>query len=118
MSERSTVVSRAVRLRTAFMVLGSVYLAYHGLAASWLVVDFFVNTRPGYWREAGGLAALALTMLIYPLAIPALVLWGGLHNCSGSPLTILAVPMLLLTLVAAGSGCWLGFYLLRRRCRA
>ena len=37
MSEGSTVVSRAVRLRTAFKVLGSVYLAYHGLAASWLM---------------------------------------------------------------------------------
>ena len=110
--------SRTVRLRTAFTVLGSVYLAYHGLAATWLVVEFFVNTRPGYWRESGVLAELALTVLIYPLAIPALVLCGGLHNCGGSPLTVLAVPMLLLTLIAAGSGCWLGFYLFRRRLRA
>jgi hypothetical protein len=118
MSEGSTVIARAVRLRTAFKVLGSVYLAYHGLAASWLVVEFFVDTRPGYWRESGVLAELVLTILIYPLAIPALVLCGGLHNCGGSPLTVLAVPVLLLTLVAAGSGCWLGFYLFRRRCRA
>ncbi len=118
MSEGAAVVSRALRRRTAFTLLGSVYLTYHGLAASWLVVEFFVNTRPGYWRESGVLAELALTILIYPLAIPALVLCGGLHNCGGSPLTVLAVPMLFLTLVAAGSACWLGFCLLRRRRRA
>ena len=41
-------VSRAVRLRTVFKVLGSIYLVYHGLAASWLVVEFFANTHPGY----------------------------------------------------------------------
>lgn len=111
-------IARAVRLRTAFKVLGSVYLTYHGLAASRLVVEFFVDTRPGYWRESGVLAELVLTILIYPRVIPALVLCGGLHNCVGSPLTVLAVPVLLLTLVAAGSGCWLGFYLFRRRCRA
>lgn len=110
-------VFRAVRLRTAaFKVLGSVYLAYHGLAASGLIVEFFVDTRPGYWRESGVLAELALTILIYPLAIPGLVLCGSLHNCGGSLLTVLAVPVLLLTLVAAGSGCWRGFYLSRRRC--
>jgi hypothetical protein len=118
MSEDSTVVSRAARLRTAFTVLGSAYLAYHGLAAGWLVFEFFVNTRPGYWRESGVLAELALTILIYPLAIPALVMCGGLHNCGGSPLTILAVPVLFLTLVAAGSATWLAFCLLRLRSRA
>jgi hypothetical protein len=118
MSEGSTVFSRAVRRQTVFRVLGTVYLAYHGLAASWLVVEFFVNTRPGYWRESGVLAELVLTMLLYPLAIPALILCGGLHNCGGSPLTVLAVPMLLVTLVAAGSGCWLGLRFFRRRRRA
>jgi len=66
MSEDSTVVSRAARLRTAFTVLGSAYLAYHGLAAGWLVFEFFVNTRPGYWRESGVLAELALTICFGP----------------------------------------------------
>jgi len=118
MSAGSTVVPRAVRLRTAIRRLGGGYLVYHGLAASLVVVLFFVDTRPGYWREPGALAELALTILIYPLAIPALVMCGGLHNCGGSPLTVLAVPVLLLTLVAAGSGIWLALDLLRRRRRA
>lgn len=118
MSERSTVVPRAVRLETALRWLGGGYLVYHGLVASLMVVLFFVETRPGYWREPGALAELALTILLYPLAIPALVMCGGLHNCGGSPLTVLAVPVLLLTLVAAGSGIWLTFHLLRRKRRA
>jgi len=112
------VVPRAVRLRTATRRLGGGYLVYHGLAASLTIVLFFVDTRPGYWREPGALAELALTILIYPLALPALVMCGGLHNCGGSPLTVLAVPILLLTLFAAGSGIWLALDLLRRRRRA
>lgn len=63
-------------------------LAYHEVAASWLIVDFFVNTRPGYCRESGVLVELALTILIYPLAIPR------------------------------ASGGWLAFYVFRRRRRA
>ena len=43
----------------AFTVLGTAYLAYHVLAASWLVVEFFADTRPGYWREPGALVGLA-----------------------------------------------------------
>jgi hypothetical protein len=118
MSEDSSELSQAVRPRTAFTVLGIAYVAYHVLAASWLVVEFFADTRPEYWREPGALAGLGLTALIYPLAIPALVLCGGLHNCGGSPLTILAVPVLLLTLFAAATACWLAFYLFSRRSRA
>lgn len=117
MSERSTVVQRADRLRAALRRLGAGYLVYHGLAAGLMVVLFFVETRPGYWREPGALGELALTILLYPLAISALVMCGGLHNCGGSPLTVLAVPVLLLTLVAAGSGMWLTFDLLRRKRR-
>jgi hypothetical protein len=118
MNDRSTVVRRAARLRAALRRLGGGYLIYHGVVAGLMVVLFFVDTRPGYWREPGALAELALTILLYPLAIPALITCGGLHNCGGSPLTVLAVPVLLLTLVAAGSGIWLTFDLLRRKRRA
>jgi len=111
------VVSRAVRLRTAFKVLGSVYLAYHGLAASWLIVEFFVDTRPGYWRSRE-LSPNCLNHSHLPTRHPRVSPLWRLHNCGGSPLTVLAVPVLLLTLVAAGSGCWLGFYLFRRASRA
>jgi hypothetical protein len=82
------VVPRAVRLREALRRLGAGYLVYHGLAAGLMVVLFFVETGSGYWREPGALAELALTILLYPLAIPALVMCGGLHNCGGSPLTV------------------------------
>lgn len=115
MSERSTVVPRAVRLRSVLTRLGAGYLVYHELAAGLMISLSFVETRPGYWREPGALAELALTILLYPLAIPALVMCGGLHNCGGSPLTVVAVPVLVLTLVAAGSGMWLTFELLRRK---
>jgi hypothetical protein len=118
MSVGSTAVPWVVRLRTTIRRLGGVYLVYHGLAAGSIVVLFFVDTRPGYWREPGALPELAVTILIYPLAIPALVMCGGLHNCGGSPRTVLAVPVLILTLVAAGSGIWLAFDLRRRRRRA
>jgi hypothetical protein len=46
-----------------------------------MVVLFFVETGSGYWREPGAIAELALTILLYPLAVPALVMCGGLHNC-------------------------------------
>jgi len=118
MSENSSELSQAVRPRRAFTVLGIAYVAYHVLAASWLVLEFFADTRPGYWREPGALAGLGLTVLIYPPFIPALVLCGGLHNCGGSRLTILAVPVLFLTLFAAATACWLAFYLFSRRSRA
>jgi len=41
------VVSRAVRLRTAFKVAGERLPRLPRLAASWLIVEFFVDTRPG-----------------------------------------------------------------------
>ena len=63
------------------------------------------------WRDS---LELAFMIILYPLAIPALVMCGGPHNCGGSPLTILSVPVLLLTLIAAGSGIRLAFNFLRR----
>jgi hypothetical protein len=84
------------------------------LVASLMVFWFLVDTRPGYWREPGALSELAFMIILYPLAIPALVMYGGPHNCGGSPLIILSVPVLLLTLIAAGSGIRLAFKFLRR----
>ena len=88
---------------------GRGYLAYHLLAASWIMVGLLVDTRPGYLREPGVLGELVFLIVLYPLAIPALIMCGGPHNCGGSPLTILSVPVLLLTLIAAGSGFYLAF---------
>jgi hypothetical protein len=53
-------------------------------------------------------------IFLYPLAIPALVMCGGPHSCGESPLTVFSVPVLMLTLIAAGSGIRLAFNFLRR----
>lgn len=116
MNEHPAVFRRAVRLRVALRRLGGGYLVYHGLVASLIVVLFAVEMRPGYLRKPGTIAELAFAIFLYSLAIPALVMCGGPHNCGGSPLTVLAVPVLL-TLVAAGSGIWLAFDFLRRQRR-
>jgi hypothetical protein len=81
------------------------------------MVGLLVDTRPGYLREPGALGELVFLIVLYPLAIPALIMCGGPHNCGGSPLTILSVPVLLLTLIAAGSGFYLAFSFLRRLAR-
>jgi len=48
-----------------------------------------------------------LMALVFPLVIPALVVSGGPHKGGGGVLLLAAIPVLLLTLVAAGSGVWL-----------
>jgi hypothetical protein len=88
MREHQSVAGQAGRLRTVLRWMGGGYLVYHALVVSVLVVLFFVDTRPGYWREPGVVAGLTLTVLLYPLAIPALVVCGGPHNCGGIPLTL------------------------------
>jgi len=118
MREHHSVTGQWGRLRTALRWMGRGYLVYHPLVASVLVVLFFLDTRPGYWGEPGVVAGLALTVLLYPLAIPALVVCGGPHNFGGSALTVVALPVLLLTLIAAGSGVWLAVNLFRGPRRA
>jgi len=105
---------RSVRLQRVLKWLGWGYLAYHGLAATLLIVLFFVDTRPGYWQTTGAVGELALMALLYPLAIPALFVSGGPHNGGGGVLLVVAAPVLLLTLVAAGSGVWLAVSRFRR----
>jgi hypothetical protein len=109
-------VERRTRLREIVRWLGRGYLAYHILAASLMIFWFFVGSRPGYWREPGALSELAFMIFLYPLAIPALVMCGGPHVCGSgeSPLTVFSVPVLMLTLIAAGSGIRLAFHFLRR----
>jgi hypothetical protein len=109
---------RSVRRQRVLKWLGRGYLAYHALAVAVLVVLFFVDTRPGYWRTAHAVGELALMALLFPLFIPALVVSGGPHNGGGGVLLLAAVPVFLLTLVAAGSGVWLAIGRFRRPRRA
>jgi hypothetical protein len=111
MNESNLAIRQARRLH-AVRLLGRIYLAYHTVFASVIVVSFLMGTRPGYWRDA--VPVFAVLIVLYPLAIPALVACGGLHNCGGSPLTVLALPILLVTLFAAGSAIWVAFSFLRR----
>jgi hypothetical protein len=106
------------RFRKALKWLGGSYLVYHALVAALLMASFLIDTRSGYWRDAGAVGELALMMVLYPLFIPALVVSGGPHNFGGGPLVFLTVPVLLLTVVAAGSGVWLAVKRFRRTERA
>ena len=114
LSPNESAAAQTSGLRAGLRRLGGGYLVYHWLVAGLMVVLFVVETRPGYWREVGTVAELAVVILLYPLAIPALLMCGSLHNCGGSSLAVLAVPLLLVTLVAAGSGIWVAFDHLRR----
>jgi hypothetical protein len=117
MSEAPVVRGRSVRRRRVLKWLGCGYLAYHALVVVVLVVLFLVDTRSGYWRTLGAVGELVLMAVVFPLVIPALVVSGGPHNGGGSVLLLAALPVLLLTLVAAGSGVWLAlnrFLRLRR----
>ncbi len=107
MSEAPPVGARSVGRQLVLRWLGRGYLAYHALAVIVLVVLFLVDTRPGYWQAPGAVGELVLMALVFPLVIPALVVSGGPHNGGGGVLLLAALPVLLLTLVAAGSGVWL-----------
>ena len=114
MSDINPPLGRNIRRREIIKWLGRGYLVYHLLVASWIVFGFLVDTRSGYGREPGVLGELIFLIVVYPLAIPALVMCGGPHNCGGSPLTILSLPLLLLTLIAAGSAIYIVFDYVRR----
>jgi hypothetical protein len=77
MSERDSLIGRGARLREILRWFGRGYLAYHLLAASWIMVALLVDTRPGYLREPGALGELVFLIVLYPLAIPALIMWGA-----------------------------------------
>ena len=98
--------------------LGHAYLAYHALAVTVLVVFFFLDTRPDYWRTPDALGDLVATGLVFPLFIPALVVSGGPHLAGGGALLLAALAVFLITLVAAGSGVWLAIDRMRRLRRA
>ena len=118
MSEAPHVGERSVRRQRVLKWLGRGYLAYHALAVVLLVVLFLVDTRLGYWRTPEAVGELVLMALVFPLVIPALVVSGGPHNGGGGVLLLVALPVLLLTLVAAGSGVWLAVNRVRRLRRA
>lgn len=107
MIEVPPVGERSVGRQLVLRWLGRGYLAYHALVVIVLVVLFLVDTGPGYWRMPGAVGELVLMALVFPLVIPALVVSGGPHNGGGGVLLLAALPVLLLTLVAAGSGVWL-----------
>lgn len=109
---------RSARRRRTLRWLGRGYLTYHALVVVVLVVLFFVDARPGYWRTPEAVGELVLMALLAPLFIPALVVSGGPHNGGGGVLLVAALPVLLLTLVAAGSGVWLAASRFRRGRRA
>ena len=73
-----------------------------------------VDTRSGYGREPDVLGELIFLIVVYPLAIPALFMCEGPHNYGGSPLIILSLLLLLLTLIAAGSAIYIVFDYVRR----
>jgi hypothetical protein len=104
MSDSNPVLGGRGRLRTILKWLGRGYLSYHLVAASLMTFAFLTETRSGYWRDFGVLSEFVLMIILYPLAIPALVMCGGPHNCGSRPAFVFSVPVLLLTLVAAASG--------------
>src|SRR5262245_44653941 len=65
MSASDFPVGRA-RLREIVRWLGRGYLGYHILTASVMIFWFFVDSRPGYWREPGALSELAFDDLPVP----------------------------------------------------
>ena len=78
---------------------------YHAIVGVVLLASFFVHARPEYRRSLGNVGEAILTALLYPLALPAVIACGGLHNdCGDGALVVVAIPVFLLTLVAAGSG--------------
>lgn len=83
------------RFRRGLNWLGGGYLVYHALVAVLLMASFMIDTRAGYWREAGAVGELALLIVLYPMFIPALLVSGGPHNFGGGPSILLAVPVLL-----------------------
>lgn len=83
------------RFRRGLNWLGGGYLVYHALVAVLLMASFMIDTRAGYWREAGAVGELALLIVLYPMFIPALRVSGGPHNFGGGPSILLAVPVLL-----------------------
>ena len=52
---------------------------------------------------------VGFAVTIYPLLIPGLVMCGGPHNNCGGVLIVMAMPVFLLSLVAAGSAMALVF---------
>ena len=92
------------RISRVFMWLGRGYLIYHALAATMLLVMLFsVETFAGYWRDPGVLVVI----LLGPLFIPAIALSGGPHNFGADARLLVALPLLLLMLLAAGSSVWM-----------
>jgi len=63
---------------------------------------FSVDTFAGYRRGPGVLVVI----LLGPLFIPAIALSGGPHNFEADARVLVAQPLLLLMLVAAGSSVW------------
>jgi len=115
MSETKDGGERSVRRRRLLKWLGRGYLTYHSLAAIVLVVLFLAETRPRYWTTSV-VGELILMALVFPLVIPALIVSGGPHGGGGGVRLLAALPILLLTIVAAITGMWLAVaQLLRRR---
>lgn len=66
-------------LRATLRRVGWCYVGYHVLVGSLLVVNFYLDTRTGYWREPGVLIELGALVLIYPPLIPTFAVCGGPH---------------------------------------
>ena len=93
------------RVRAMVKWAGWCYVGYHVLLGSLFVVGFFVETRPGYWREPGALGELFFTVFLYPLFIPFFVVCGGLHDRCENVLGIGAQwTVLVLTVIWAATG--------------
>lgn len=72
--------SKATRVRRIPRRLGWVYIAYHALVATVLVVSAFQELDPSYWWRAEFQLELLSVVLIYPALIPGLLMCGGLHD--------------------------------------
>ncbi len=106
----------SARTRRILPRVGWVYVAYHTLIATVLVVSAIHDINPGSWQRAEFQLEMLFVVLMFPALIPALFVCGGLHaHCETVLGHTVQIAVFLTTAVCYLMGCWvLASHIVRR----